>query len=348
VCTNTHDTKRSADVRARLDVLSEMPDQWMRSIRRWRMLNRGHRISVGRRYAPDPNTEYLFYQALLGVWPLGLGSGELPVPEIMDGLHERLQAYMLKAVKEGKSRTSWTDPDEEFEAALKKFIHTVLFRSPTFISDFAALATRVSRPGLWNSLSRTLLHLTVPGVPDIYQGDEQWTFSLVDPDNRRPVDYEARRQMLEDLGPRGEEVPHDFVRMVSSPENGRVKTHVVRSVLRARHDHRELFSVGDYAPLEVEGVGAEHVVAFARTHGGEAAVVVVPRLSASLVGGRNAPIGEEVWGDSVLVLPAELSGRRWRCALTGQEIDGARSGQGLSIAGIFESLPAALLLSEGR
>ncbi len=344
VCTNTHDTKRSADVRARLDVLAEMPDQWMRSIRRWRMLNRGHRISVGRRFAPDPNTEYLFYQALLGVWPIGLANGELPVPEIMDGLHERLEAYMLKAVKEGKSRTSWTDPDEEFEAALKKFIHTVLFRSPTFISDFAALAARLSRPGLWNALSRTVLHLTVPGVPDIYQGDEQWGFSLVDPDNRRPVDYDARRRMLEELDLMGQEEPDHLAAMVASPENGRVKTHVVRSVLHARREQSELFSEGAYVPLEASGAGAEHVIAFARTNGDAAAITLVPRLSASLVGGWNAPVGNEVWGETALVLPRELGERRWVCAFSGRKIDASGNGDGLPVGVILESLPVALLL----
>ena len=345
VCTNTHDTKRSTGVRSRLDVLSEMPDEWMRRVRRWRTLNRGHRTTAKRRTAPDPNTEYLFYQALLGIWPLGLAAGELPAPDVMDGLRERLEAYMLKAAKEGKARTTWTDPNEPFEAALKKFIERTLLDAPDFLADFAQFAAHVARPGLWNTLSRTLLHLTVPGVPDIYQGDELWTFALVDPDNRRPVDYDLRRAALAQLEAVGAEHTGHVAELLRTPEDGRVKMHIVREVLRTRREHHELFDRGEYLPLRAVGSERDSVVAFARVRGADAAITVVPRLVAGLVGERAAPTGGIVWGDARLELPDSIGSRRWRCALSGRLVSSA-PGNGLPLGAILASLPVALLMAE--
>ena len=343
VCSNTHDTKRSADVRARLDVLAEMPAQWMSSVRRWRMLNKANRVAIGRRSAPDPNTEYLFYQTLLGIWPHDYEAGEYPKPDEMESLHERVEAYMLKAVKEGKSRSNWTDPDEKFETAMKNFINTAFFRSPTFLSDFAQLASRTSRPGLWNALTRTMLHLTVPGVPDIYQGGELFNFALVDPDNRRPVDYEVRREMIEELESR-EKDDALIEELIGSPDDGRAKMHLFRSVLRARRDRFELFARGGYEPLMAEGAESRHVIAFARTHGKEAAVVVVPRLPAGLSGGEDAPIGMGVWGETTLVLPRPVAGRQWTCAVTGRSIGGGGE-RGIPIGEILATFPVALLIA---
>jgi len=345
VCSNTHDTKRSADVRARLDVLAEMPELWMRNVRRWRMLNRGSRVAIGRRSAPDVNTEYLFYQTLVGVWPQGLGEGANPKPGAMEDLHGRVEAYMIKAVKEGKSRSNWTDPDEKFETAMKAYIHTALFRSPAFLSDFAQVARRTGRPGLWNALSRTLLHMTVPGVPDIYQGGELFNFALVDPDNRRPVNYSERQEMLTGL------LAHDgndsmFIdELIRSPEDGRVKMHVFRSVLRARRERFALFSEGGYAPLMARGPEAGRVIAFARTWEGEAAIVVVPRLPAGLSGGERAPVGKDVWSDTALMISQELAGRSWTCALTGRTVSGGTGGDGIEIADVLATFPVALLVS---
>jgi (1->4)-alpha-D-glucan 1-alpha-D-glucosylmutase len=347
VCTNTHDTKRSSGVRSRLDVLSEMPDEWLRRVRRWRTQNRAHRRSANRQTAPDPNTEYLFYQALLGIWPLGLTQGELPSREVMESLRERLEAYMLKAAKEGKARTTWTDPNEAFEAALERFVRGVLFDSPGFLADFADFATHAARPGMWNSLSRSLLHLTVPGVPDIYQGDEVWTFALVDPDNRRPVDYDDRRKRLDQLESAEEEQTGHVADLLRTPEDGRVKMHVVREALRARRENHALFARGGYVPLYATGSERDSVVAFARIDGSQAAITVVPRLVAGLVGDRGAPTGGAVWGDARLELPPELNDRRWRCVLTGRLVS-SPPGRGLALGEILASLPVALLLAEPR
>jgi (1->4)-alpha-D-glucan 1-alpha-D-glucosylmutase len=252
---------------------------------------------------------------------------------------------MLKAVKEGKSRSSWTDPDERFEKAMKAFIHTTLFRSPTFLSDFAQLAERTSRPGLWNALSRTLLHLTVPGVPDIYQGGELFNFALVDPDNRRPVNYARRQEILTEFSARDDADPALIDELTGSPEDGRAKMHVFRSVLRARRERFALFSEGGYEPLTARGPEARHVIAFARSHRGETAIVVVPRLAASLTGGQLAPIGARVWGETTLELPQTVAGRSWRCELTGRTVLGGAGDEGIAMAEILATFPVALLLS---
>jgi malto-oligosyltrehalose synthase len=337
VCTNTHDTKRSADVRARLDVLAEMPDVWWERVRRWRSLNRDHHITLGRRAAPDPNTEYLFYQILLGVWPIGLRDLALPAPEVLAEIHHRVDAYMLKAGKEGKSRTSWTEPVTAFEDATKRFVHAALFRSPTFLQDFAQFAIRVIRPGLWNALSRVTLHLTAPGTPDIYQGDEIWKLALVDPDNRRPVDYAVRDRMLAAVADRPISAG-----AVERPEDGRIKLHLLHSLLRTRREHPALFADGDYLPFSAEGTHHRHVVAFARLHGDEAALVVAPRLAGSLVDGRGPPIGNQVWTDTTLPLPKALATRQWRSALTGAEVPATPA---LRIGDLCAELPVAVLVA---
>ncbi len=346
VCTNTHDTKRSTGVRSRVDVLSEIPGEWMTRVHRWRSLNAAHRTSASGQTAPDPNTEYLFYQALLGIWPLGVPAGELPSQAAMEGLRERLEAYMLKAAKEGKARTTWTDPDAAFEDALKVFVQGALFDSPKFAADFAEFATHITRRGLWNALARTLLHLTVPGVPDIYQGDELWSFSLVDPDNRRPVDYDARRATLGRLETAEIEQSGHVADLLRTAEDGRLKMHVMRETLRARRDHPHVFSHGTYRALRATGTEGESVIAFARTHGDDAAITVVPRLVADLIGDRTAPTGGTIWGDAKLELPKELAERHWRCALTGRLMTSSSSRGGLNVGEILATIPVALLLAE--
>ena len=335
VCTNTHDAKRSADVRARLDVLSEMPEAWWERVHRWRTLNHPHRVMLGRRSAPDPNTEYLLYQVLVGIWPLGLDADELPDEGTIDRLTERVDSYMKKAGKEGKSRTSWVEPVTEFESATSRFVRAAL-RSPPFLSDFAQFASRVVLPALWGSLARIAVHLTVPGTPDTYQGDELWCFALVDPDNRRPVDYARRARMLESLA--GEPMSAGSI---ETRDDGRIKMHLVHALLRARRDRPTLFAGGDYLPIAATGTHSSHVIAFARLHADGAALVVVPRFAASLVGGRGAPLGPEVWTDTTVPLPDTLAGRRWRSVLTGRQLGPTRS---LAVGDLLAEWPVAVLI----
>jgi (1->4)-alpha-D-glucan 1-alpha-D-glucosylmutase len=342
----THDTKRSADTRARLDVLSELPQEWAARLDYWRRLNLPHKTLVRGRRLPDPNTVQHLLQAIVGIWPLTpMGVGELA------DLRERLTTYMLKAAREAKAHTSWTDPDPEFEEALRRDVEALLApdRTPRFHDDVERFVARIGRPGMWNALARTVLQLSAPGVPDVYQGDELWNFALVDPDNRRPVDFETRARVLEQVEREADgpvESRRRFLEeLISGPEDGRVKLHVIRAVLRARGTRPGAFTSSHYHPLRAAGPAAERVVAFARggEPEGDRLVTVVPRLTAGLAAGA-APTGPALWTGTVLPLPTGWPSR-WTCALSGEPVRASADGT-LALADLFRRLPAALLLSD--
>ncbi len=343
----THDTKRTADVRARLDVLSEIPGEWADRLDYWRRLNRPFKTLVRGRRVPDPNTVQHLFQAMLGIWPLRpLGPGDLAE------LGERLGGYVLKAVREAKERTSWTDPDVEFERALRNDDEALLApdRSPRFHDDLERFADRIGRPGLWNSIARAVLQLASPGVPDLYQGDELWNFALVDPDNRRPVDFDGRLRALEEVERGVDASPEERRRflaaLVRRPEDGRVKLHVIRAGLLARRSRPAAFETPAYHPLEARGGAADRVVAFARGDGGlgRCLVAAVPRLWAARRGGGTAPPDPSAWCGTVLPLPPGWPAR-WTCALSGERLE-ADDGGSLPLADLFRHLPAALLLDQ--
>ena len=357
LCTNTHDTKRSADVRARLDVLSEIPEAWMSSVRRWRDMNRSLRSTTGGRAAPDANTEYLLYQTLVGVWPLGpKGAPVVPDAEEMKSLRTRVHQYMEKAVREAKTHTSWTERNEEYEKALGAFLERLLparrAASSPFVQEMAAFAARVSRPGLWNALGRIAAHFTTPGTPDLYQGDELWNFSLVDPDNRRPVDFKRRRTLLAALERCATEGSQALQRLaaelVTRPEDDRLKLLVTWRSVQARRASSDLFTDGSYEPLVGTAAAERHLVAFARHARGGCAVTVVSRLTTSLVSG-GAPVGRTVWGNARIRLPQGTEHRHWTCLLDGHVVASERdSNQTYVLAGeVLRNLPVALLVPHG-
>jgi (1->4)-alpha-D-glucan 1-alpha-D-glucosylmutase len=292
LATSTHDTKRSEDVRARILAISEAPQLWRSSLQRWRAINRRFKREVDEASAPDPNEEYLFYQTLLGSWPLGAKEAS---PEYI----ERIQAYMAKALKEAKMNTSWIQPNEQWDSAMSDFAARVLDPSPKnkFVPAFLPVAEEIARIGAINSLSQVALKLTVPGVPDIYQGTEIWNFSLVDPDNRRPVNYKERRELLASLETAAPGA------LVENWADGRIKLLLTQGLLRFRREYPMLFERGSYLPLTVSGEFADCCIAFAREHEGKWIAVMVPRLS-SRVG--FPPIGEK-WKDTAVELPASFS-----------------------------------------
>jgi (1->4)-alpha-D-glucan 1-alpha-D-glucosylmutase len=265
-----------------------VPQLWRSSLQRWRAINRRFKREVEEASAPDPNEEYLFYQTLLGSWPLGATEA---TPEYI----ERIQGYMAKALKEAKMNTSWIQPNEQWDSAMSDFVARVLEPSSKnkFVPAFLPVAEEIARLGAINSLSQVALKLTAPGVPDIYQGNEIWSFSLVDPDNRRPVDYEQRREMLASLEKAS---PEELLR---EWPDGRIKLMLTQRLLRFRRENPLLFERGSYLPLTVTGEFADCCVAFARELEGKWIVVLVPRLS-SRVG--FPPIGEK-WQDTAVELP---------------------------------------------
>ncbi len=330
--TSTHDTKRSEDVRARMAAISEIPDNWRRSLSRWRAINRRWKKTIEESEAPDGNEEYLLYQILLGSWPLA-PFRELSETERGDYV-SRIQQYMTKAMKEAKLNTSWVQPNEEWDSAVSDFVAKILDPAPRnrFLESFIPVAEEVARLGAINSLSQTLLKLTSPGVPDIYQGNEIWDFSLVDPDNRRAVDYAQRQRMLDGLAGA---TPGE---LLGNWSDGRIKLFLTHRLLVFRREHAALFEHGSYSPLSLTGSLADCAIAFARVHEGQTIVVLAPRLS-SRVG--FPPLGE-AWGETAVQLPDGFTAGR--NLFTGEEF--ATQEISLPLARVLARLPFAVLSSE--
>jgi (1->4)-alpha-D-glucan 1-alpha-D-glucosylmutase len=317
LATSTHDTKRGEDVRARINVLSEIPREWNAAVRRWHEMNR-------RFGPPSRNDEYLIYQTLAGTWPL---------TRMDDAYRERLCGYLLKAMREAKIHSSWFRPNGAYEEATQRFLVSIL-DSEEFVRDFEEFHAPVAEAGMWNALSQLTLKIASPGVPDFYQGSELWEFNLVDPDNRRPVNYEARRRMLDGLDSQEGEVLREATEQW---QDGRVKLWVTSRGLRLRQREQELFAEGSYRPLRATGARRRHVVAFAREHRGRAVLAVVGRFLLTLghLGG---------WGDTELTLPKQIRGKVFRDVYTGHEFAVDKR---LRLSELFAAAPAALLESRG-
>ena len=322
LATSTHDTKRSEDVRMRIASLSEMPDQWKKALQTWSKLNKKHRALVEDAMAPSRNEEYLIYQTLLGTWPLQPFSDEERVV-----YRERIQQYMLKALKEAKLNSSWTEANEPWENAVAAFIEKVLDPtvSSAFLVSLEEFAAKVSEAGAINSLAEVILKCTSPGVPDIYQGTEIWDLSLVDPDNRRAVDYPQRRQMLRELE------SADVVELLADWKSGRIKLLLLQKLLRFRREHMDLFSAS-YEPVAVSGLHAERVIAFERKGAAGRLLVLVPRAS-SILG--FAPVGA-VWDDTRLSIDVEGV---WTDVLAGEDVRDLSA----QVASLLARLPFAVL-----
>ncbi|MDQ4079905.1 MAG: malto-oligosyltrehalose synthase, partial [Gemmatimonadota bacterium] len=340
--TSTHDTKRGADVRSRLDVLSEIPDDWIMAARRWRRLLARHRTRVRGGPAPDVATEWLIYQTMLGIWP-----AESDPRACARSVRNRVIEYMTKANREAKVRTSWTTPDESYERAVETYVDAAL-ANDEFVGEMAAIASRVAPAGYCNALSRLAAHLTAPGTPDIYQGDEMWNLTLVDPDNRRAVDFDARRAALEriDAALNGGDAAAACADMLRHVADGRIKLHVTRTALRLRRQSADVFIRGSYHSLEAKGEKAQHLLAFMRRSPGGAVITAGTRLPLSLAGAAGIPTGL-AWGDSTIILQGGDVPHRWRCALTGRTIEAHGVGGDVSLAlrEVFLTLPVALLVA---
>jgi len=321
--TTTHDTKRGEDARARLLALSELADEWTQSVREWRTLNAKFTSSSAQRI-PSPAHEYMLYQALLGAWPLG---------GIDPDFEERMQTYAIKSAREGKEQTSWLAPDEAYENGLTQFLGRLLDRSHSarFIDTFEAFARRTALIGALKSLTQLVLKAMMPGVPDFYQGTEFWDLSLVDPDNRRPVDFQARASLLKVAG----DEP-DWAALISTWPSGKVKFALMRRLLALRRRLPNVFTNGSYRPLDVAGRDANEIMAFARVSGRRAVIVVVGRLFArASAGGRRWPSGD-AWDASLVAAGfSEITD-----VLRGTKL---ASSPELAIANLFDPLPVAVL-----
>ncbi|MEW6068667.1 MAG: malto-oligosyltrehalose synthase [Nitrospirota bacterium] len=346
ITTSTHDTKRSEDVRARINILSEIPDEWKRHVTYWSRLNRKRKVMVDGQFVPDRNEEYLLYQTLIGDWPLNINN-----ESEYKHFKERIKSYMLKAIREAKVNTSWINPNMIYEDAILIFIDRIMDNKSDnqFLKDFIPFQKIVSHCGMFNSLSQTLLKITSPGVPDFYQGTEIWNFSLVDPDNRRPVDYVTRFEMLETIKKRESEVP--LVRLAReftiNKENGIIKLFIIYKALNYRKENIELFERGEYLPLEIMGDKADNVCAFARRMGNKRIIIAVPRFLTRLISRATdeLPFGKTVWKESFIIIPFAEPDARYYNVFTG-EIVTAQNYSNATVAplsGIFLNFPVAIL-----
>lgn len=337
---STHDTKRSEGVRSRINVLSEIPGPWRRRLDRWSRWNRPKKREVEERLVPDSNAEILVYQTMIGAWPFF--SEEEP------DFRERLKEYLIKAAREAKVRTSWIRPNHGYESALLEFVDDILEPSGDneFLEDFLRFQKRVAFYGAFNSLAQLLIKIAAPGVPDFYQGTELWNFRLVDPDNRRPVDFSMRSRLLEELKRRETEDALALVKeLLSTWEDGRIKLFVTYKSLNFRKANPELFLNGAYIPMRASGEKSENLCAFGRSKENGWAVVVVPRWLTKLKAPGKVPLGRRVWGDTGILLPKEAPDI-WQNVLTGEKVSARaedESERALPIHKVFESLPIALL-----
>jgi (1->4)-alpha-D-glucan 1-alpha-D-glucosylmutase len=334
--TATHDTKRGEDMRSRLNILSEIPEEWEKQVVRWSEINQSKKVQAENRVIPSANDEYFLYQTLLGAFPFDQNGDR-------STFLTRIKDYVIKAVREAKVHTAWLRPDSEYEEGYLSFVEQVLEDSNgnQFLSEFLPFQKRISDYGIFNSLSQVLLKNTAPGVPDLYQGTEFWDLSLVDPDNRRPVDYDQRISCLHDLKARGQTDSLQLIdELLTTRTDGRIKLFLTFKVLQARKTNSALFEQGNYQPLLVSGKFKDHVIAFTRSFQGRTAIAVAPRFLTGLIEAGQLPLGEQIWADTAIDLPANLSSS-WQDAIAAQAI---QANGKLSVGDALKHFPVALLI----
>lgn len=332
--TSTHDTKRGEDTRARINVLSEIPDEWQSRLRTWNKVNQKLKEEIEGSKVPSLNDEYFLYQTLIGAFPFD--SREQRSEEFKN----RIKEYTIKAIREAKDHTGWIKPDLEYENSYMAFLDRIMDfkRNDAFWEDFVPFQRKIAHYGILNSLSQTLIKITSPGIPDFYQGTELWDLSLVDPDNRRPIDFDVRGKFLAEIidldGNR------DFLKdLMATPENGKIKLYLIYRSLLTRKENQSLFEEGAYIPLKAGGAHSDKLFAFARKAGNSWVITIAPRLLANLVAEGEYPLGQTIWSDTHLIMP-DGTPPNWINAITGEEL---RAGRKLLIGEVFTSFPLALI-----
>ncbi len=339
--TATHDTKRGADAGVRICVLSEIPEEWAKQVNHWREINKDQKKKIDGQDAPDSNEEYFLYQALVGVYPFEDAE--------QDELVQRLSEYMVKALREAEIHTDWIDPHSEYEKACTEFVEKILdqqSRGNPFLNSFLPFQEKIARYGVINSLAQVILKVTSPGVPDQYQGAELWDLSLVDPDNRREVDYGQRKDFLAEIQKGIEaDLPGLIRRLIASPQDGKIKLFTLHRALCARKNNGDIFAKGDYRPLEIKGEKQDHLIAFARTYENRWSLTAVPILPTGLYGDGKDFLKEAAWGDTAIELPQDAP-KEWENAITQETLKGKES---LKASDIFTLYPGgAVLIGSGK
>lgn len=334
--TATHDTKRGEDARMRIHVLSEIPSEWQAKLKSWNKMNQPKKTRINGEWCPTRNDEYLIYQSLIGAYPL-----EEATPDLLS----RVQGYLIKAVREAKEHTAWIKPDEEYESAAVKFLEKLIGpkADKRFLDDFLEFHKKITVCGAVNSLSQILLKIMCPGIPDFYQGTELWDFSLVDPDNRRPVDYSRRWRYLQEIESAVLGDRENYLKEVLSHyADGRVKMFLIHQALHTRNEYPDIFLEGKYLPLTSIGTHKRSVLGFARRKGKESALIVVPRKVISLMQG-SPTFTPGLWGDTSVKVPSSLRGM-YTNIFTGRTVD--MRGDSLDVDSVLTEFPCALLIKQ--
>lgn len=338
--TSTHDTKRGEDIRARLNVLSEMPDEWDEKIRRWNAENRTKKVKINGTEVPDRNDEYFLYQTITGGLPF-------KEDEYAD-FKVRVKEYMVKAVREAKVHTAWLEPDSDYENAFTAFINRIMdFSAPgPFMTDFLDFQKRIAMYGIINSLAQTAVKITSPGAADFYQGTELWDLNFVDPDNRRPVDFQKRMKIIRHIKqcdtPEG--VENLVNELTDSREDGRIKMYLIYKLLGFRKGNRDLYDKGEYISLQTVGEHGRNIVAFGRRKGGQWAVTVVPRFTSEIVDHTELPVGKNKWKDTSILVPGDAP-EILDNVITGERTENTKNA--LPAGEILKTFPVALLAGGG-
>ncbi|MBE9077435.1 malto-oligosyltrehalose synthase [Romeria aff. gracilis LEGE 07310] len=337
--TSTHDTKRSEDVRARLNAISELPAEWRSQVKTWSELNQPHKQSLSGHLVPDPNDEYFLYQTLVGAFPFDPGE--------LDSFKQRVKDYVVKAVREAKVYTAWLRPDTEYEEGFVNFVEALLTPSPEnpFLEQLQSFQQKIADYGIYNALSQTLIKMTAPGIPDFYQGTEMWDLSLVDPDNRRPVDYDRRLTALKSIQKDWQTDKEKLMKeLLSRRTDGRIKLFLTMRGLALRNQFRQVLQNGSYAPIKTVGKHADNLIAFARHKGERTIVAIAPRFLTELIQPGEYPLGAKIWNDTQIELPggAEASWCEW---ITDRTI---AADNVISVGEVLRHFPVALLVSENH
>ncbi|MDK2821686.1 MAG: (1-_4)-alpha-D-glucan 1-alpha-D-glucosylmutase [Clostridia bacterium] len=341
--TTTHDTKRSEDVRMRINVISEIPNAWAEKVEQWHRMNKSKKIKINNEAFPEENTELLIYQTLLGTWPLE--------EKDMENFHKRIEEYLIKALREAKIYTNWLEPNNDYETAIKKFLSAIL-EDNKFVQDLLEFSKLTSYYGALNSLSQLLLKITSPGIPDFYQGTELWNFSLVDPDNRRPIDFEKHNELLTKLLEKEKNIGELALtqELLSNWKNGEVKLYLTYKALNFRKNSEKIFKEGEYIPVKVQGTYEEHICSFLRKLENNWVLIVVPRLMVGLqeemfnqVQINTLTLKKINWKETSLLLPEEVP-EKWYNIFTGEEV--TKKDKNIKIDQLFKNFPVALLLGK--
>jgi len=328
----THDTKRGEDVRARINVLSEMPDEWEEKIKLWRQTNSQYKSRVKGFLAPDANDEYFLYQTLVGSYPFK--------EHDFSQYKKRIRNYLVKAVREAKVHTAWIEPDHEYEQAFLDFFQSLMQPRTEFMRDFLPFQKRIAFYGIFNSLSQVLLKMTLPGVPDFYQGCEWWDLNLVDPDNRRPVDFRLRAESLKHMA-RNQIDEENLSRLWRDRESGQIKMFLIWKTMAVRKRFRMVFEKGEYIPLNVQGAKKNHLISFIRRYKDCWVMVIVPRFVSGLIR-EDQSISQAPWKDTQIILPSKAP-CLWKQVFTGEQ---TTLEQRIKASSIFNTSPVHLYINK--